>query len=316
MASHLVDYVCLSMLVLVRSIGHYEVVQEEADAHRIAWNATASEEDILVSDAVILVSDAVDDLAEIGSAIRTQVSDRLQEIHGTTPHRQIADAVNVAVSIGGEILHMTRKYTLTQGAPSILCLSESQYITLSTREELAALRRARARYADVYPSALAGLVFEAERWLRRGMIPTEDAVRLNGAKSEQGCTPVVGLHLAALTKNVAETSARLAAGENPNVSDPAGYAPLHFAAQAGSVEVVAALLSHGAVVDAPNSYGNTPLFVAVFNWLNCDQSGETIAFLRGHGADPLRKNHSGVTPLALSRLITIGDVAQYFADLP
>ncbi len=41
-----------------------------------------------------------------------------------------------------------------------------------------------------------------------------------------------------------------------------------------------------------------------------------IALLRRHGADPLRSNHSGLTPLALSRLVSDRHVVRYFADLP
>jgi ankyrin repeat protein len=40
-----------------------------------------------------------------------------------------------------------------------------------------------------------------------------------------------------------------------------------------------------------------------------------IHLLRQHGADPLRTNHYGVSPLSLARTIGNYDVSQFFADL-
>jgi ankyrin repeat protein len=65
-------------------------------------------------------------------------------------------------------------------------------------------------------------------------------------------------------------------------------------------------------VDAVNSYGNTPLFTAVFNSRGL---GELIKLLRHHGADPWHPNNTGQTPTGLARLIANYDVAQFFADL-
>lgn len=65
-------------------------------------------------------------------------------------------------------------------------------------------------------------------------------------------------------------------------------------------------------MDAVNSYGNTPLFTAVFNSRG---HGELIKLLRHHGADPSRPNSTGQTPIGLARLIANYDVAQFFADL-
>jgi hypothetical protein len=41
-----------------------------------------------------------------------------------------------------------------------------------------------------------------------------------------------------------------------------------------------------------------------------------IDLLRSRGADPLRANMTGQTPVGLARLIGNYDVAQYFQDLP
>jgi ankyrin repeat protein len=105
----------------------------------------------------------------------------------------------------------------------------------------------------------------------------------------------------------------LAAGADADSPDRLGFRPLHLAAQEGSLEAARALVEHGATVDAVNSYGNTPLFTAVFN---SKGRGELIQLLRSHGADPTARNTSGQSPLGLARLIGNYDVAQFFADLP
>jgi ankyrin repeat protein len=97
------------------------------------------------------------------------------------------------------------------------------------------------------------------------------------------------------------------------LGDRLGFTPLHLAAQEGSVEAARILLDHGAVVDAVNNFGNTPLFVAVFNSRG---RGDVIQLLRANGADAHRANNTGQTPVGLARLIGNFDVAQYFADLP
>jgi ankyrin repeat protein len=105
----------------------------------------------------------------------------------------------------------------------------------------------------------------------------------------------------------------LAAGDDPNASDRRGFTPLHLAAQEGALGVAQLLIGRGASVDQSNAFGNTPLFVAVFN---CRGDETMIGLLRRGGADPLRASTSGQTPVGLARSIANYDVAQFFADLP
>lgn len=72
------------------------------------------------------------------------------------------------------------------------------------------------------------------------------------------------------------------------------------------------LLQRGAQVDPGNVFGNTPLWIAVFNSRG---RGEMITLLRRNGADPLRPNDSGQTPVDLARLIANYDVAKFFDDV-
>ncbi len=75
----------------------------------------------------------------------------------------------------------------------------------------------------------------------------------------------------------------------------------------------ALLLDRGAEVDKPDRFGNTPLWVAVFNSRG---DGDLIMLLRDRGADPFHANERGKTPVGLARLIANHDVARFFADLP
>ena len=120
------------------------------------------------------------------------------------------------------------------------------------------------------------------------------------------------LHYASLNNDYVEALALLTSGVDPNAQDNDGFTPLHFAAQEGSIEVAQVLLDHGALVDLPNKFRNTPLWTAVFNSRG---TGKMIDLLREHGANPRSLNNSGKSPLELSRLIENYDVAQFFEDL-
>jgi uncharacterized protein len=105
----------------------------------------------------------------------------------------------------------------------------------------------------------------------------------------------------------------LADGAQADARDDDGWTPLHAAAQSNHVEVAKALLNAGATVDLQDSHGNTPLSRAVFESRG---DGRLIEVLRQAGADPLRTNNYGVSPLSLARSIANFDVGQFFADLP
>jgi uncharacterized protein len=121
------------------------------------------------------------------------------------------------------------------------------------------------------------------------------------------------LHYAALADDIEAIDSLVSSGVSVDVADGQGFTPLHLAAQQYAVRAAGALIRLGATVDAVNSFGNTPLFVAVFN---SNGRGDMIELLRSNGADPLRVNSSGQTPIGLANLIGNYDVAQYFRDVP
>jgi hypothetical protein len=120
------------------------------------------------------------------------------------------------------------------------------------------------------------------------------------------------LHHAAFENDTALVRQLLAHGADMNAQDRDGFTPLHFAAQQTAVAAANLLVEAGVTVDIPNKYGNTPLWTATFNSRG---QGDMIRLLRAAGADPLRQNNYGHSPLSLARTIGNYDVEQYFADL-
>ena len=132
---------------------------------------------------------------------------------------------------------------------------------------------------------------------------------------EYGRTP---LHYAAADGDTSQVEKLLRTGllrkaADPNALDDNGWSPLHFAAQAQSAPVTAALLQAGADVSLRDSFGNTPLFRAVSSFRG---DGSVIQLLRSAGADPIAPNHSGVTPVEFARTVANYDIAEFFTDLP
>ncbi len=74
------------------------------------------------------------------------------------------------------------------------------------------------------------------------------------------------------------------------------WTALHFAARAGHVEIAKILLDAGALIDARDIFGNTPLMRAISAFRNRDQM---IRFLIQHGADRNASNDSGISPMSL-----------------
>ena len=98
-------------------------------------------------------------------------------------------------------------------------------------------------------------------------------------------------------------------GKDINKQDNNGWSALHFAAQKQSVIAVKTLLKCGANVELKDSYGNTPLFRAVF----CSEGdGQIITLLLSHGANPDSENDHGVTPRSLASTIANYDNEKFF----
>ena len=100
-------------------------------------------------------------------------------------------------------------------------------------------------------------------------------------------------------------------GADLNLHDVNGETPLHFAAREYRTEEAKLLLAHGAIADAQDEHGNTPLWRAVFY---SKDRGEMIALLLAAGADKKLENKHGVSPEKLANTIATHDAAQFLHD--
>ena len=112
-------------------------------------------------------------------------------------------------------------------------------------------------------------------------------------------TPLVN---AAIAGNLPVVRWLLECGANGNAQDRNGFTALHFAVQEKHAQVIRLLLDHDVDVTLKDSYGNAPLWRAVF-----DARGdyEIVRMLLPHGVDPLAKNDSDRSPMDFAE--TIGD---------
>ena len=94
-----------------------------------------------------------------------------------------------------------------------------------------------------------------------------------------GCAQKVNIYRAAATKNVKEVKQYLAASQDVNKNNVVNQTPLHYASARGDKEIIEILIGKGAVVNAVDKYGTTPLDVA-----NMNERTEAANLLRKHGA--------------------------------
>lgn len=95
----------------------------------------------------------------------------------------------------------------------------------------------------------------------------------------------------------------LAQGAPVDLQDDNGWTALHFAVQAKKVDIVRALLEHGANPNLVNAHGNGPLWIAV---MNAKGEFEIIKALLCAGADPVKKNLHGRSPKDMANTIQNG----------
>lgn len=98
------------------------------------------------------------------------------------------------------------------------------------------------------------------------------------------------LMIAAIKGNVDAVKALIQRDADVNKT---GWAPLHYAASAGSprhLAIIALLLEQHAYIDAASPNGTTPLMMAAQYG-----SGEAVQLLLDEGADPTIKNQLGLT---------------------
>jgi ankyrin repeat protein len=102
------------------------------------------------------------------------------------------------------------------------------------------------------------------------------------------------LHTAIVSKSLSMVEAVLSAGVDVNKQTKKGSTPLHFAVDRDWFETCSLLIDNGALVNLSDSWGNQPLWVAVFNVVS---NYEIVELLIAHGGNPNHVNLSGKSSL-------------------
>ena len=87
-----------------------------------------------------------------------------------------------------------------------------------------------------------------------------------------------------------------------------GWAPLHYAASAGNVPIIAMLIENSAYIDAESPNGTTPLMMAAMYG-----TPEAVKLLLHEGADPTLKNVQGLTALQFAERAVRPDSVEMLA---
>jgi hypothetical protein len=97
--------------------------------------------------------------------------------------------------------------------------------------------------------------------------------------------------------------------EGENAADSQGWTALHFTAPDHDIPIVRSLLAAGADADPVEVTGTTPPWQSV---MRSRRDPSVIRDLVQRGADALRKNRSGVSPIDLARSIRYQDAVDLF----
>lgn len=82
-----------------------------------------------------------------------------------------------------------------------------------------------------------------------------------------------------------------------------GWAPIHYAATNGHLQIVQFLMAHGAMINALSPSETTPLMMAIGSG-----NDELIKYLLDNGADLRMRNHEGYTAIDVAQLFGKDDV--------
>jgi ankyrin repeat protein len=123
------------------------------------------------------------------------------------------------------------------------------------------------------------------------------------ARTGQDESPLMMASLKGQTGMVRQLIARGA-----DVNKP-GWAPLHYAATSGNLEVMDLLLEHHAFIDAESPNGTTPLMMAAMYGTTA-----AVKLLLEAGADTAMKNQLGMTAMDFAQRVNRPDAAELIAQ--
>lgn len=101
--------------------------------------------------------------------------------------------------------------------------------------------------------------------------------------------------------------ARELIAKGADVNKP-GWAPLHYAATGGHLDIMSLLLEHSAYIDAASPNGTTPLMMAASYG-----TPAAVKLLLDEGADPTLKNQQGLTAINFAQRAHRQDSADLIA---
>lgn len=122
------------------------------------------------------------------------------------------------------------------------------------------------------------------------------------AKNHMGWPPLVYVCRGDNGEHPEEIQRLLALGADINIQNYKGKTGLHCAAKAGFLKVINLLIENGAIVDAADNDGETPLFEAIRSTIkNGEKQRSALEALLIKGANPNVKNRKGQTPLQVAK---------------
>lgn len=156
------------------------------------------------------------------------------------------------------------------------------------------------------PKGQIGLTIALQNGANKAFFALLASRRVNvEARNAQDESPLM---MAAIKGNLEAVKALLARDADVNKT---GWAPLHYAASAGSQQhamVIALLLENHAYIDAASPNGTTPLMMAAQYG-----SGEAVQLLLNEGADPTLKNQLGLTAADFAMRVSRTESAEKIA---
>ncbi len=176
------------------------------------------------------------------------------------------------------------------GFNSAIAGSYDDFFIAIKRDDAATVRALIARGFDPNtpdPKGLHGLILALREPSPRTLEVLLATPKLNvESRTPQDESPLM---LAALQGNLALVRRLIAL--DADVNKP-GWAPLHYAATNGHVDVMRLLLENHAYIDAESPNGSTPLMMAAGYG-----TPEAVKLLLEEGADPMLKNQVGLTAI-------------------
>ncbi len=112
------------------------------------------------------------------------------------------------------------------------------------------------------------------------------------------------IHSASMTNAVTAGRVLISEGGKLNLQDKSSEATaLHYCAIYNSFEVAEAIIEAGGRLDIADSYGNQPLWTAVFNVKGKNDRLPMVRLFLANGADKNHKNFAGKSPYDFAKQV-------------